>query len=108
MPASFFLVIRKIMLKNPHISVFKQGLRGLSVFLTVIGIDERKITASLENYDFADIEDCLQTECEKDFSADYIVTRNIKNFQNSMILPILPDEFLKMVNYTHCLRDLPC
>lgn len=73
-------------------------LKGLSVFLTVIGIDERKITASLENYDFADIEDCLQTECAKDFSADYIVTRNIKDFQNSMIPPILPDEFLKMVN----------
>lgn len=73
-------------------------LKGLSVFLTVIGIDEHKITASLENYDFADIEDCLQTECAKDFSADYIVTRNIKDFQNSMIPPILPDEFLKMVN----------
>ena len=27
MPASFFLVIRKIMLKNPHISDFKQALR---------------------------------------------------------------------------------
>ena len=63
-------------------------------------VDERrdKITASLENYDFADIEDCLQTECAKDFLADYIVTRNIKDFQNSMIPPILPDEFLKMVN----------
>lgn len=73
-------------------------LKGLSVFLTVIGIDEHKITASLENYDFADIEDCLQTECAKDFLADYIVTRNIKDFQNSMIPPILPDEFLKMVN----------
>ena len=27
MPASFFLVTRKIMLKNPHISDFKQALK---------------------------------------------------------------------------------
>ena len=36
-------------------------------------------------------------ECAKEFSADYIVTRNIKDFQNSVIKPIMPDEFLKMV-----------
>ncbi len=30
-------------------------------------------------------------------NADYIVTRNIKDFQNSVIKPILPDEFLKIV-----------
>ena len=43
-------------------------------------------------------EDCLQAECAKDFSADYIVTRNVKDFQNSMIPAILPCEFLRRVN----------
>ena len=73
-------------------------LKELSTFLTVVSIDESKIIASLDNCDFTDIEDCLQTECAKDFLADYIITRNIKDFQNSEVPAILPNEFLKKLN----------
>jgi len=43
----------------------------------------------------AELEDCLQEECAKEFYADYIITRNIKDFINSSIEAIEPHEFLK-------------
>ena len=78
----------------------KNVLTELCNFLTVVGIDKAKILFALANDDFPDVEDCLQTECAKEFSADYIVTRNVKDFQNSTIPAISPDEFLKKVNLT--------
>ena len=72
-------------------------LMRICCILDVIGIDKRKIEKILTNDEFSDVEDCLQMECAKEFCADYIVTRNIKDFQNSVIKSILPDEFLKMV-----------
>ena len=68
------------------------------MILDVVGIDKNKIINALSNDKFSDVEDCLQMECAKDFSADYIVTRNIKDFANSSIKPILPSDFLKLVS----------
>lgn len=78
----------------------KKVLTELCNLLTVVGIDKAKILSALANNDFTDVEDCLQTECAKEFSADYIVTRNVKDFQNSTIPAISPDEFLKKMNLT--------
>ena len=72
-------------------------LIGFCRLLTVVGIDKEKLISSLENEDFSDVEDCLQTECAKSCGADYIVTRNIKDFQNSAIPAITPNDFLKLV-----------
>ena len=75
----------------------KNILKELCEIFNVVGIDQKKIIASLENEDFSDVEDCLQTECAKSCGADYIVTRNVKDFQNSEVPAILPDEFLKLI-----------
>ena len=76
----------------------RNNLKDLFTILTVVGIDRAKLLAALGNMGFNDVEDCLQMECAKDFSADYIVTRNIKDFANSSIKPILPSDFLKLVS----------
>lgn len=76
----------------------RKVLIGFCSLLTVVGIDKEKLVAALENEDFSDVEDCLQTECAKSCGADYIVTRNVKDFQNSVIPAIMPDEFLKLIN----------
>ena len=75
----------------------RNNLKDLFTILTVVGIDRVKLLAALGNMGFDDVEDCLQMECAKDFSADYIVTRNIKDFTNSSIKPILPSDFLKLI-----------
>ena len=82
----------------PDLDESRDILKELSTFPAVVSIDKNKIIASLDNYNFTDIEDCLQTECAKDFLADYIITRNIKDFQNSEVPAILPNEFLKKLN----------
>ena len=74
----------------------KNFLLDMCSFLAVIGIDKSKIVSALRNESFSDVEDCLQAECAAAFSADYIVTRNIKDFVNSEIPAIMPDKFLEM------------
>ena len=64
----------------------------------VVGIDGHKIKDSLENLDFKDVEDCLQTECAIECNAEYIITRNVKDFEQSEIPPITPEDFLQVYN----------
>jgi len=61
----------------------------------VEGIDSFKILSALSNEDFSDFEDCLQEECAFAISADYIVTRNTKDFASSRVPVIPPDKFLE-------------
>ncbi len=57
-------------------------------------IDSFKICSALDNEVFHDFEDCLQEECAVAVSADYITTRNIKDFSISRVPAISPDEFI--------------
>ena len=69
-------------------------IRFCTVF-TVVGIDADKLIAALQNVDFTDFEDCLQAECAKYFEADYIVTRNTKDYGGSAVPVLEPLEFIK-------------
>lgn len=62
----------------------------------IIGIDKEKLMTCLLNDAFKDFEDCLQAECALSVNADYIVTRNIKDFNESPVKAVLPEDFLKM------------
>jgi predicted nucleic acid-binding protein len=42
--------------------------------------------------DIRDFEDAVQAMCARRIGADYIVTRNIKDFENSPVRPILPED----------------
>ena len=46
---------------------------------------------------FTDFEDCLQDKCAKEIGADYIITCNTKDFENSEIPAVNPIEFLKLL-----------
>ncbi|MCL2078814.1 MAG: PIN domain-containing protein [Oscillospiraceae bacterium] len=45
----------------------------------------------------SDFEDALINQCASKIKADYIVTRNIKNFGNSTVTAITPQEFLDLI-----------
>ena len=75
----------------------KKLLSRICIIVEVVGIDKIKILNALQNDDFSDVEDCLQMECAKDFSADYIVTRNTSDFAHSSVPAITPDDFLKLI-----------
>ena len=63
----------------------------------VVSVTRENIEKCLSNIDFKDMEDCLQDECAASCGAEYIVTRNIKDFQQSKIKAVLPEEFIKIV-----------
>ena len=69
----------------------------LSLFeiFDVISIDKNRLVTALEKSDFKDFEDCLQDECAYAINADYIITRDAKDFESSMVKALTPEEFLE-------------
>jgi len=70
-------------------------LMGICEIFSVIDVDKTKLFHALVNDKFDDLEDCIQAECAKSVYADYIITRNIKDFVYSPIPAIFPNDFLK-------------
>ena len=75
----------------------REILLNLCKIIDVEGIDKVKIVSGLENGKFSDFEDCLQMECAKSYEADYIVTRNISDYDTSEIKAILPKDYLSQL-----------
>ena len=73
----------------------REALRLLCEIFTVVGINKRRLVDALSNEDFSDFEDCLQSLCAETFRADYIVTRNPKDFKYSAIPAVTPDVFCR-------------
>lgn len=72
-------------------------LLSLCDILMIEGIDSAKVTSALQTKEFSDFEDCLQDECAIAIGADYIVTRNLKDFKNSTVAAISSREFLEIL-----------
>jgi len=79
------------------VSELKVIILSLCHILHVVGIDSYKIFAALENNSFDDFEDCLQAECAKDYHANYIITRNGRDFAGSAIPALEPGAFLMLM-----------
>lgn len=75
-------------------------LRSLLLQVTksfkIATINKEKIVTSLLRNDFPDFEDCLQDECANEFSADYIITRNTKDFATAKTKVLTPEQFLML------------
>lgn len=72
-------------------------LLNLCRLFYVESIDSYKLISALQKEYFKDFEDCLQLECGIAFRADYIVTRNIADFNNNDVTAISPDEFCSLL-----------
>ena len=86
---NLFYFLRKDMTEEDRRNV----LLRLCKILKVEGIDQHKILCALNKKEFSDFEDCLQTECAIAIQADYIITRNVKDFSQSRIPAITAEEF---------------
>lgn len=89
---NMFYILRKDM----SVETRREVLLNLCDILAIEAIDSVKVIAALKNSAFIDLEDCLQNDCTEEIKADYIVTRNIKDFEISEIPAILPEDFLKL------------
>ena len=74
----------------------REVLFNLCSIFDVEGIDKAKLLSGLQNEDFSDFEDCLQMECAKAYSAEYIVTRNVSDYKASEVKAILPKDYLEL------------
>ena len=90
---NIFYILRKDMSEENR----REVLINLCQILMVEGINSTKIIAALQNHAFTDLEDCLPSNCAKSVKADYIITRNIKDFTASEVPAILPEDFLKLI-----------
>lgn len=89
---NLFYILRKYLSEEDR----RTALRQLCEIFAIEGIDSKKIITAIENSNFTDFEDCLQDECAVSAGADYIVTRNIKDFLTAKVKAILPEDFLKL------------
>lgn len=94
---NLFYILRKTY------SDFQRRNLLLSLFeiFDVISVDKIRLVAALENSDFRDFEDCLQDECAYAVDADYIITRNTKDYKNSFVKALTPEDFLSMEGRSH-------
>ena len=72
-------------------------LENLCDFVTISSIEHNRVVEAIRNKDFSDFEDCLQAECAKEIGASYIITRNVKDFEQAEITPISAGDFLAIV-----------
>ena len=75
----------------------RQSLRAVCEIFSVASASQSEILEAIDNNGFADFEDCLQDKCAKEVGADYIVTCNVKDFNESEIPAITPAQFLEMM-----------
>lgn len=91
---NLFYILRKDLSEDDR----RTALLSLCDILTIEGIDSVKVISALQTKEFKDFEDCLQDECAIAIGADYIVTRNVKDFKNSTVIATSPKEFLEIAD----------
>ncbi len=92
-----------VLRKNFTLEERKEIFLSLCEFLYVESVDFGKIIQALKDDDFSDFEDCLQMQCALSLRADYIVTRNVKDFAANEIPAVTPEEFLNILEEQECL-----
>ena len=91
---NIFYILRKYC----NVEVRRSMLIRLFDIFEVESLTKDKLFSALNNNLFEDFEDCLQVECAKGYYADYIISRNIKDFVNSSIPCMEPQAFLQMID----------
>lgn len=86
------VILRKMI---PDAEDRRNWMRKILEIVQVTSASHEAIVKAVDMDDFKDFEDCLQDRCAEAVSADYIVTRNVKDFTNSVVKAITPAEFCK-------------
>lgn len=75
----------------------RENLRDICEIFTVACASQNEILDAIDKNSFSDFEDCLQDKCAKEVGADYIITCNTKDFEESEVPAVNPKEFLKLI-----------
>lgn len=75
----------------------RQNIKDICEIFNVASAPQSEILDAIEKDSFVDFEDCLQDKCAKEAGADFIITCNVKDFENSEIPAITPAAFIQMI-----------
>lgn len=84
-----------IMRKELDNKRIKEILDLISLLFTISDLKSEDLL-NAANMRFSDYEDALQCACAMRVKADYIITRNIKDFLHSPVTAISPKDFLEL------------
>jgi predicted nucleic acid-binding protein len=88
-----------IMSKYLGIAETRNAVQILLQIVDIVPALKNDINAALAG-DFPDIEDAVQASCALRVKANYIVTRNVKDFKKSRVSAITPYDMLKFLDKT--------
>lgn len=91
--SNIFFILRKSYTADERRKILKDILK----IFTVAGTSHQGVLEALEKNEFKDFEDCLQDECAREVGADYIITRNIQDYQYAEVKALTPGKFLEMI-----------
>ena len=85
-----------IMRKELDADKISDILEKLSLIFTIADLKGSDLKKAVK-LGFDDYEDALQSVCASKIKADYIVTRNIKDFSHSRVTAVSPSELLNRI-----------
>lgn len=89
---NIWYILRKVPEKSR-----REWLIDLCGFLRVTGASHEEVLKAIANDSFEDFEDCLQDRCAKGKGAQYIITRNVKDFDSSEVSAVSPQDFIDII-----------
>lgn len=87
-----FYVLRKYMDSTKVLDLLKR----VTAFIHIVKVDEPIIQEAL-NGPGRDFEDNIQMACANSVRADYLITRNIKDYLHSFVPAVTPDQYLALI-----------
>ena len=91
-----FATVNYFLTKNETPEVAKEKLRKFKIISEICKLDEHTIEKGL-NSSFKDFEDALQYFSAVDSNCDLLITRNGKDFKESLIPIMTPNEYLNSI-----------
>jgi predicted nucleic acid-binding protein len=86
--------IAYILRKELSVEKLKSIIVKLNIIFSIIELKPNDLILATD-LDFNDYEDALQSVCAKRIKADFIITRNTKDFKNSQVKAITPEQLLE-------------
>ena len=74
----------------------KKSITGIMQLFEVIEINKELLATALSS-EINDFEDAVIETSSKERNADYIITRNVRDFSKSIVSAITPEEFLAIL-----------
>ena len=78
--------------------VRREWLDRVCTVLTTSSANHDLVVGAVHNTKFRDFEDNLQECCAVNAGADYIVTVNVKDYENSRVKAVTPEQLVKIMN----------